>query len=234
MGRRLGIGLPISHDLSQQVAPHWQTRDRMIGLQASQVPKGAVVMLGDSVVEGIWVSEAKAGGQNCAVLNAGFAGIGTDALKEHAMTIIPRVMPRFVVLSVGTNDAWADADIARWGASYEKLVNEILKSGATLVVLTINPPEAGFDNVLKSRATVARFNAAIRDVARRHHLILEDVARDVAGDVQQARARRGALHMTVDGIHPTGAFFSQIKNRWIDPGLEAAEGARHEQCIAAA
>jgi lysophospholipase L1-like esterase len=230
IARKVGIDLPIDHHLSKLVAPHWSTRDRMLSLQASQAPKGSILLLGDSLFEGFWSNELKVGPKRCAVVNAGFAGIGVDELGEHAKLILPQVAPRFVVLWVGMNDAWPEADVTHWAARYEGLVRAILNSGATLMVLTINPPEPGFSNVIKSATTVRRFNEVIRRVARQHHLIIKDAA----GDESNLRHRTAPLHMTVDGLHPTGEFYHHIEVEWLEPALVAAEETRHESCIATA
>jgi lysophospholipase L1-like esterase len=225
---RLGGGT--DHDLSHLVASHWTTRDIILRLQSSEAPKGSVLLLGDSIIEGVWQDEFRVGKHYCAAVNAGFAGIGVDQLEEHAKAILPGLAPRFVIVAVGINDAWPDADVGHWSQSYERLVDVIEKSGATPILLTINPPEAGYPRVVKSADTVARFNDAIRSIARRRGILVEDVARDLVA----LRQGETSLHLTIDGIHPTGQFYRELAARWIDGGLKAAEGVRHESCVTVA
>lgn len=228
LSRSVGVDLPMTHDLGSLVGSHWDTRDRVIQFQESQAPQGSLLFLGDSLVEGLRSGDLQVGGRRCSTINAGYAGIGVDELDEHARRILPQLSPRFVVLSVGMNDAWADANLQRWSKAYERLLDDVTKSGATVVVLTINQIEAGHPNVIKSPRTVEKLNAAIRSIAGRHHLIVADVNRDV-----EAARRRGLLRepLTVDGIHPTGPFFHELEDRWIAPAIGQAESERRQACI---
>lgn len=221
---RVGLRLPPDHDLSNLTRSHWDTRDIIIRLQSSEAPAGSILLLGDSIVEGYRADRLAVDGRECVVVNAGFAGIGVRELRPHLEAALAETQPRFVILSVGVNDAWADADVDAWAQAYERLVEEISRRKVTLVALTIMPPEPGFPNVTKSPDTVAAFNRVIRAVAARHGVLVADVAAGAAGATERVRN-------TVDGLHPTGPFYHKLESRWFAPAIRSAEAVRGEACV---
>ncbi|MDP9097193.1 MAG: SGNH/GDSL hydrolase family protein [Pseudomonadota bacterium] len=217
--------MPLEHDLSHLAWSHWDTRQFVIRLQTAETPAGSIVLLGDSIIEGLWTNTLPVHGRACLAVNAGFAGIGVTDLQRMAAPLLAGWKPRFAVLYVGINDAWPDADAASWAARYDALVETILRSGATAVLSTILPPEPGIGRTTKSPQTVERFNDAIRAVGKSRGLLVADIA-NAAPEAGSAN-----VHLTTDGIHPTGAFYRSLVEQWLVPALDAAQGARHEDCI---
>lgn len=220
-----GVTLPGSHDLRRLAWSHWDTREFVVRLQAGEAPAGSIMLLGDSIIEGLWTNTLTVHDHPCLAVNAGFAGIGVTELQRLAAPLLDRLKPRFVVLYVGINDAWPDADATAWAASYDGLVGMIQRSGATLVIATILPPEPGVATTTKSPQVVEQFNNAIRAVGRSRGLLVADVA-SVFRDADAAHGR-----LTIDGIHPTGALYRLIVDRRLIPALDAAQGVRREDCI---
>jgi lysophospholipase L1-like esterase len=224
---KVGISVNLDENLADLVGPHWETRDRMVQLQAAEVPSGGILLLGDSTIEGFWWNKLRVGDRDCVALNAGFAGAGVEQVRARADHILAEARPSLVILSVGINDAWPDADVARWGRQYDELLGALVARKVAVVAVAIMPPEPGFPNVTKSAATVERYNAAIRAAAQRHGVLVVD----------QAAARssmHGTAHFTADGIHPTGPFYRALESKMLVPVIEAVEKARHLQCATAA
>ena len=219
------------HDLAHLVGTHWNTRDFMVRLQSLQAPQGSILLLGDSIAEGIWGQAFPVAGRRCTVVNGGYAGIGIHQLLDRTEAIFEEVKPRFVVVLVGINDAWPNADARAWSAAYDDLLQRIQTSGASPIVLTILPPESRFLASTKSAATVAAFNEQIKMVAEQHHAKVADVANDDAVKTPVVDSSGRSVPRTIDGIHPTGQFYHEIEVRWLFPAIAAAENERGEPCV---
>lgn len=219
--RRAGLPVPQDEDLATLVGTHWDTRARMLQLQAAEIPHGGILLLGDSTVEGFWWNELRVGDQNCVALNAGFAGAGVAEIQMRANSLLAETRPALVVLAVGLNDAWPDANSARWGKQYDALLADLVAHRVSVIAVPILPPEQGHPAGTKSAATVARFNALIRAAAQRHGVVVAD-----------ERAAIAMTHgpLTVDGIHPTGAFYRALETRMLVPTIASVERARHQRC----
>jgi len=206
---------------------HWLIRDTVIRLQASALPAGVGMLLGDSNIEGMWWNRLPVEGRECVLVNAGYGGIGVVDLLRRAGGIVEAVRPRFVVLMVGVNDATTTADPERWAADYERLVGVATSAGAAPILFTVIPPERGHPwSEFKSPAMVNRFNDRVRGIAGRRGAILIDIASAVVGADGQTRPGT-----TADGIHPAPALYREMATRWLPAAIRDALGRRGEACV---
>lgn len=82
---------------------HKDVRIFFIQQQARQAPKGSILLIGDSITEGLFTE------QMCglAVLNAGIGGAGVTTFRKLVTQVSQEIKPSVVVISLGVNDARA-------------------------------------------------------------------------------------------------------------------------------
>ncbi len=136
-------------------------------------------------------------------------------LTKH---IVSNAKPSFVVIALGSNDAWRDRNtsVDSFRSQYESLVRIALRSGAPIVVTTIPPVEANKPLGDKSFSTekIVQFNLEIIKIAKEKRLTLVDSAREFTGI--DGFAVKGA---TIDGIH----FSAQTYRSWVHELVTAVE-----------
>ncbi|MGO4196848.1 SGNH/GDSL hydrolase family protein [Rhizobium sp. YAF28] len=181
------------------LAVHWDLRQSIIALQADAIGPGAVLLLGDSLIE----SFAWDGVAGCRLINAGFAGIWTEKLAPRVETLLTLSRPSAVAVLVGTNDAdprkpeqWDVFD-----AKYGDIVRAIKTRNIPLIVITPPPLEAGKGVAsLYSPDRLSRVVSSILVEARRNGAAIIDLNKEMSNADHMAQPGT-----TADGIHLAGA-----------------------------
>jgi acyl-CoA thioesterase-1 len=184
-----------------------------------------IVMLGDSITqigEGpggyVWLvrhyMNALYPAQNIEVINAGISGNrSNDMLARYQTDVLDR-KPDLVTISVGVNDVWhgfydnhplgdgpRGIKLEDYRRNVEELVTKAEAIGARVVMLSATPIYEEFGN--NENAKQAHYNAALRDIARHHHLVYVDYQKPMREIVTSYRKRTGGRDnfLTVDGVH---------------------------------
>ena len=121
---------------------HWDVRTLMIKWRAEQMAPGEIVLLGDSITEGLWLDSVN----GHAVLNAGIGGAGVSFIDDKVSDFLGKSKRSFVVVLVGVNDAhWQkslnEQYVKRWTSRYSEMVTRIEATGARPILMTILPVE---------------------------------------------------------------------------------------------
>jgi lysophospholipase L1-like esterase len=180
-------------------APHWLIRDIVIGSHRAAVGQGGLLFVGDSLVEGFYWNRLGP----LPVLNAGYAGIWTEALEPRVPLLLKAAHPTLAVLLVGTNDAKKDCTESSLGAvekHYGQIVGHCRDVGVPLIVLTPPPVEPGKRiTSFYSPEAMASLSHRIVALAKGQVAGIVDLQRAFADENGQARAG-----LTTDGIHLSG------------------------------
>lgn len=151
--------------------------------------------------------------QGIEVINAGISGHkSTDVIARFQRDVLDK-KPDLVTISVGVNDVWhgfydnhpmgdgpRGVPLDAYKQNVETMVESALKTGAKVVMLSSTVIEEDLSN--RENAKAEGYNAALKDIARRHHLIFVDyqkVFRDLIRDYRKTGGRDNLL--TVDGVH---------------------------------
>lgn len=183
-------------------------RLRAIHYHAALAPRGAPVLIGDSIAELSSLDNV------CEkdVLNAGVSGATVEQVDDVARTL--KVMPGIVIVSVGVNDTvrGRPLDVAEWEASYDRLLNRFPNSRKVVVGISgvEDGKTAGSNYFDPSR--IAQLNERLPGIAARHHATFVPGIADTKG-------------LTNDGVHFAPAGFV----RW-DANIIAATN-RASACI---
>ncbi|EHJ48776.1 lipolytic protein G-D-S-L family [Solidesulfovibrio carbinoliphilus subsp. oakridgensis] len=172
-----------------------RTRMSIILTQLQSQDEDLLVVFGDSIVEQMYYPATA--GRN--IINTGISGTKALEARPFLERILAASRGPLVVLSIGTNDALekslATAD--QFAAGYEELARLVLASGRKLVLATLPPLEDGkAASAMFDRASLASYNARIREIGRRTGAVV--------ADVNDVLTRRQAAHpgpFTVDGVH---------------------------------
>src|SRR5579862_8031460 len=134
--------------------------------------------------------------QNIEVINAGISGNkSTDMIARFQSDVLDK-KPDLITISVGVNDVWhgfynnhpkgdgpMGVPLDAYKENVEKMVQAALATGARVVILSATVIHEELDGPENTKAT--GYNAALRDIAREHHLIYVDyqkVCRDLIRD----------------------------------------------------
>ncbi|MFI5385731.1 MAG: SGNH/GDSL hydrolase family protein [Fimbriimonadales bacterium] len=155
--------------------------------------------------------------QGFEVINAGISGHkSTDMIARFQRDVLDK-KPDLVTISVGVNDVWhgfydnhplgdgpKGVPLDVYKEKVESMVSQALAAGSKVVILSTTVIEEDLDN--RENAKADGYNAALRDIARRHHLIFVDYQkpfRDLIRDYRKTGAHD--LLLTVDGVHVNAA-----------------------------
>lgn len=184
-----------------------------------------IVCLGDSITQGgegpkgyVWLFrhylQALYPDLQLEVLNAGISGNkSTDMIARFQRDVLDK-KPDLVTISVGVNDVWhgfydnhpkgdgpLGVPIDAYRSNVEAMVGQALATGARVVMLSATV--IGEDLSNKENAKAEAYNAALRDIAREHHLIFVDYQRVFRKLIADYRRDSGGSDylLTVDGVH---------------------------------
>jgi lysophospholipase L1-like esterase len=192
----------------------------VIELQSKQVGPGALLVLGDSIMEAMY------GDRLCGlpVLNAGVGGMGIDFVAAHVDRMLSWSRPSYVLVSVGINDATrtgsprSESDLSRWTRTYSSVLDRIEAARAVPLLMTLLPIET--DGALGERyfdrATVVDLNRRLRELSEVRNRRLID-------GFSAFSDHKGAMKIgsTVDGVHLTGESYRLLRSL-IERGLHQA------------
>jgi lysophospholipase L1-like esterase len=184
---------------------HWHHNIRifMIKAQGGQVEENCILLIGDSITEGIYMDRIS----GLPVLNAGVGGAGVSFFNDNLKDILSTVKkPVVAVIALGVNDATLsipaplDKYVSTWIKQYESLVNQVRKAGAEPVLMTILPVEKDMPLGSKYFNTelIKKLNESIRDLSVKDKLILFDSNKTFSG--LDGFIKKG---LTIDGVHLT-------------------------------
>jgi lysophospholipase L1-like esterase len=148
-----------------------------------RAPDGAVLVFGDSIVEGAPLPSTICGH---AVINGGVSGAAIGYFERHAAELLGSTHPRLIVLAVGINNASTTAAV-QFQSHYDATV-ALLSRGSPVAVATVTPVRSGPGAVGYQADLVPTFNAAIR-------------ATPEAGSVIDLNGPLLSTNLTSDGIH---------------------------------
>lgn len=176
----------------------------MLLSQATQVPDGAVVLIGDSITDGMFALSC-----DSPVFNAGIGSTTVETWVDFAPLLLGRLKPKLVLIAVGVNNtSKKDFTIEAFERSYEQLCSIARQSGGHVVVSTILPVDK--EKPLGARYFDARnireANNVIRQVAEKNeYQILDSFSYfvDKGGYMPS--------EMTTDGVHLNASAYTKLK-----------------------
>jgi acyl-CoA thioesterase-1 len=152
--------------------------------------------------------------QTIEVVNAGISGHkSTDMLARFQRDVLDK-KPDLVTISVGVNDVWhgfydnhPEGDgpkaipLVEYRQHVEDMITQAEKSGAKVVVLSTTVIHEEADN--KENAKLKTYNAALRDLAKKHHATFVDYQKPFWALITAYQKETGGheLLLTVDGVH---------------------------------
>jgi lysophospholipase L1-like esterase len=181
---------------------HWHHTVRifMIKAQGGQTEPGGIILIGDSITEGIFLDRVC----GLSVINAGIGGAGVSLFNSNLEDILSTSKPSVAFIALGVNDSNISISekneeyIKNWAKNYESLVDNLIKKGIEPVLSTILPVEKDKELGTKyfNAALINRLNEKIREISDKEELILADsyaAMADSAGFIPQGS--------TLDGVH---------------------------------
>ncbi len=184
-----------------------------------------IVCLGDSITQGgegpggyVWLVRhylnALYPEQPIEVVNAGISGHkSTDMLARFQRDVLDK-KPDLVTISVGVNDVWhgfmdnhPDGDgpraipLPEYRQHVEDMIVQAEKIGAKVVVLSTTVIHE--DDTNKENAKLKTYNAALRELAKKHHAGFVDYQKPFWALITAYQHQTGGheLLLTVDGVH---------------------------------
>jgi acyl-CoA thioesterase-1 len=152
--------------------------------------------------------------QTIEVVNAGISGHkSTDMLARYQRDVLDN-KPDLVTISVGVNDVWhgfydnhPEGDgprgipLPEYRRHVEDMMVQAEKIGAKVVVLTTTVIHEDADN--KENAKLKLYNAALRDLAKKHHATFVNYQKPFWALINAYQKETGGhdLLLTVDGVH---------------------------------
>ena len=184
-----------------------------------------IVCLGDSITQGgegpggyVWLARhylsALYPQQPVEVVNAGISGHkSTDMLARFQRDVLDK-KPDLVTISVGVNDVWhgfydnhPEGDgprgipLPEYRRHVEEMITQAQKIGAKVVVLSTTVIHEDSSN--RENAKLKIYNAALRDLAKKHHAAFVDYQKPFWALINAYQKETGGheLLLTVDGVH---------------------------------
>ena len=181
-----------------------------------------IVCLGDSITQG---GESQGGYvwlirryltllyPDMEVINAGISGHkSTDMLARFQRDVLDR-KPDLVTISVGVNDVWhgfyeghPEGDGPRgvklddYRSNVDEMVRRAKAAGARVVILSTTVIHEDLSN--RENAKLVGYNAALRDLARRHNATFVDFQKPFQSVIKAYRSTgAGGNLLTADGVH---------------------------------
>lgn len=152
--------------------------------------------------------------QTIEVVNAGISGHkSTDMLARYQKDVLDK-KPDLVTISVGVNDVWhgfydnhPEGDgpkgipLPEYKQHVEDMITQAEKLGAKVVVLSTTVIHE--DDTNKENAKIKTYNAALRDLAKKHHAAFVDYQKPFWSLITAYQKETGGheLLLTVDGVH---------------------------------
>jgi lysophospholipase L1-like esterase len=193
-------------------ATHWLIRDTIVSAHISAAGRGALVFVGDSIVEGFYGSRIGP----LPVINAGYSGIGIEALAPRVPRLVEVARPRIVALLVGTNDGQnGRSPVQRKvaAARFDGMVAKLAEAQVPSIVVTPPPVEPGKRlSDLYSKEAMSEVARLIAEAGSRHGFPVVDLHGAFLRADLEAKAG-----VTTDGVHLSAAAYERLRTM-----LEAA------------
>lgn len=173
------------------------TRESMITMQKSQFPKDGLVLLGDSITDGLLFTDS-----NFPVLNAGIGGSTTSSYLPFAKRFLKGMQPKAVLVAIGINNAHAGFSPEAFSEQYAALCASAKETGATVFVSTVLPvvndaiEKKGLGSSYFDTDKIHVMNDAIREIARENGYALIDSFAALADSEGYLPAE-----LSTDGVH---------------------------------
>lgn len=187
-----------------------------------------IVCLGDSITQAgeapmgyVWLVRHYLGAiypnHNIEVLNAGISGHKSNDMLARLKRDVLDPKPDLVTISVGVNDVWhgfydnhpkgdgpAGIQLDDYKKNVESMVSQAQAAGIRVVMLSTTVIYEDLDSPENKKAE--GYNAALRDIARRHKLLFVDYQKPFRDLIRDYRKSTGATDnlLTVDGVHMNG------------------------------
>ena len=181
---------------------HWHHTVRifMIKAQGGQTEPGGIILIGDSITEGLFLDRVC----GLSVANAGIGGAGVSLFNSNIDELLSTSKPSVAFIALGVNDSNISISekneeyINNWAKNYDSLVDNLIGKGIEPVLSTILPVEKDKDLGTKyfNAALINRLNEKIRETGVKKELIVADsyvALADSAGFIPQGS--------TLDGVH---------------------------------
>ncbi len=151
---------------------------------------------------------------NIETLNAGISGHKSNDMMARYQRDVLDKKPDLVTISVGVNDVWHGFDeghpngdgprgipIPDFVKNVDSMVTQAQSAGIKVVILSTTLIYENLDSLENAKAT--SYNAALRDIARRHNCTFVDYQKPFRNLVKTYRNTTGGRDnfLTVDGVH---------------------------------
>ena len=180
------------------------TRQAMLLAQATQVPPGTVMLLGDSIIDSLYIFSA-----NFPIFNAGIGSATVETWDEFAPRLFALVKPKIVIIAIGINNTSRDNFNAEIFQNYYFRLCAVAKENSQRVILSTILPVSQ-DMPLGARYNLDRIhavNSIIRQFAKNNGYELIDSFSYFADTNDHLPA-----HLTIDGVHLNAAGYGKWKN----------------------
>lgn len=175
------------------------TREAIITMQKSQFPDGGIILLGDSIMDGLLPPNT---GQ--AVLNAGIGSSNTESYLPFGQRILNGTNPKAVIIAIGVNNARPDGafSLEAFSMEYAALCASAKETGATVFVSTVLPvvneasKKMGLGSSYFDVDAISAMNGKIRSIAAQNDYILIDSFAELSDSEGSLPAK-----LSTDGVH---------------------------------
>lgn len=148
------------------------------------------------------------------VINSGISGHKSNDMLERFQRDVVDHKPDLVTISVGVNDVWhgfydnhplgdgpRGIPLEKYRENVEAMVAMAEKANAKIVMLSTTVIHEELDSPENQK--LLSYNAALKDIARKHHAIFVDYQKPFKELIAAYRKETGArdLLLTVDGVH---------------------------------
>ncbi|MBB2818984.1 UNVERIFIED_ORG: lysophospholipase L1-like esterase [Rhizobium esperanzae] len=209
--------------MDQPLETHWDVRSAIYLMQRAVVGQDATVLIGDSITEAFYWNKIG----DCAVVNAGFAGINATNMTKYVEVLLRGGAPSYAIVMLGSNpDLGPDLKTDMWlfKRSYLQIVDRLREKGTTVILVSVPPIEPEKIKGPRTIESIVRMNSIIKDeIAASRGLEYVDLYGKMTIN---GKAYPGS---TTDGIHFTPESY-RIDYKMLDNALQHQIAATGKPC----